>query len=89
MDTGRSVIIASALLVVGGGVAAYAVTPRYSLANPGGGISVRLDRRGGDMIACRDMACRALVEGSKIVPAEIVPAPPPGFKLDTAPTAGG
>jgi hypothetical protein len=68
MDTGKGLIGAAAILVIGGGVAAYAALPRYSLGNPGGGVSVRLDRRSGDMIVCEALACRPLVADGKIAP---------------------
>lgn len=82
MQTGPALIAAAAILVVGGGVAAYTSAPRYSLGNPGGGVSVRLDRRSGDMMACQGMDCRAVIADDKAVPA--TPPIPAGWVLENS-----
>ena len=82
MQTGHALIAAAAILVIGGGVAAYTATPRYSLGNPGAGVSVRLDRRSGDMLGCQGMDCRAIVANGRAVPPAPMPPLPPGYVLD-------
>ncbi|HEX8413092.1 MAG TPA: hypothetical protein VF637_04310 [Sphingomicrobium sp.] len=53
----------SALIVSAvGAYTAWAVQPRFSLVNAGTGLTVRLDRSSGDMIACRQTACATIVE---------------------------
>jgi hypothetical protein len=85
MQTGRAIIAAAAILTIGRGVAAYTATPRYSLGNPGAGVSVRLDRRSGDMMACQGMDCRAVIANGRAVSA--TPPIPVGRVLENT-TAG-
>lgn len=66
----RALIAAALILVIGGGLAAFLVLPRYSLTNVGQGVSIRLDRMRGDMIGCEGTACRELVKGEKIAPVQ-------------------
>lgn len=82
MTTARAIIIAAVILAVVGAATAYLVTPRYSLTNPGQGVTIRLDRAGGDMIGCERLACRQIVKGS--APVADPAALPPGFVLDNA-----
>lgn len=83
MQTGRAIIIGAALLAVAGAGSAFYMTPRYSLTNPGGGVTVRLDRQSGDMMGCAYLECAPIVAGGKPVKteSETIPPPPPGFTI--------
>lgn len=65
MQTGKA-ILAGAFIVSGiGAVTAWAIQPRYSLTNVGGGTSIRLNRATGDMVGCERLACAPIVRGDK------------------------
>jgi hypothetical protein len=67
MQTGRAIIAGAVILAATGAASAWALQPRYSLANPGQGVTVRLDRQTGDMMGCQRLACSAIVKGNKAV----------------------
>ena len=66
MRTGWAIIIAAVIVGAAGIAAAYLAAPRFALGNPGGGVSVRLDRRTGDMIGCERLDCQPVVKGGSI-----------------------
>jgi hypothetical protein len=68
MQTGRAIIIAASIVAATGGAAAYYGPPRYSMTNPGGGVSIRLDRRSGDMMGCAGLDCQPIIKGDKRLP---------------------
>lgn len=82
MQTGRAIIIGAAIIAAAGGVTAWMVQPRYSLANPGQGVTVRLDRRTGDLMGCQQLECRLVVKGGQPIAAPEIPPPPPGYAID-------
>ena len=67
MQTGRAIIIAAVVVAASGAATAWATTPRYTLTNPGAGLTVRLDRSTGDMIGCRQMECAPIVANGQAV----------------------
>lgn len=89
MTTPRAVILSALLVAIAIGGAAWWSVPRliesnrYSLVNAGGGVTMRLDRQSGKLIACKLSGCNELANGDKIAgPTASMPSPPPGFVLD-------
>jgi hypothetical protein len=80
MQTGWSIIIGAVLISGVGAATAFALQPRYSLGNPGQGITIRLDRKTGDLLGCERLVCRLIVSGDTIAEAPI-PAPPAGYRI--------
>ena len=62
MQTAKAIVVSALIVSAVGAYTAWAVQPRFSLANPGGGLTVRLDRSSGDMIACHQLACSTIVK---------------------------
>jgi len=67
MQTSRAIVAAAVIIAGTGAATAYMLQPRYSLANPGQGVTVRLDRKTGDMMGCEGLTCRPVVEGGKAI----------------------
>lgn len=65
MDTGKAIVAGAIIIAATGALTAWAIQPRYSLTNPGWGVTVRLDRAGGDMIGCERLTCRSIVVNGK------------------------
>lgn len=79
MQTGTAIVVGAAILAATGAATAWMVQPRYSLANPGQGVTVRLDRRTGELLGCERLDCHPILTDAKMVSA--VPAPPLGFNV--------
>ena len=89
MTTARAVLLSALLIAIAIGGATWWSVPRlgdasrYSLVNAGDGIVMRLDRRTGQLIACRDSNCSELADANgTVAKAKAIPAPPPGYTLD-------
>lgn len=83
MRTGWAIIIAAVIIAATGSLTAWALTPRYSMSNPGAGVTIRLNRASGDLLGCERLACRPIVEGQTVLP-EQVPPPPTGYTVQNA-----
>jgi hypothetical protein len=67
MQTGKAIVAGAIIIAATGAATAWAIQPRYSLTNVGGGASIRLNRASGDMIGCERLACAPIVKGDKAV----------------------
>lgn len=91
MQTGRAIIASAFILAATGAATAWAIQPRYSLTNPGGGTTMRLNRASGNLVGCVRLTCRALANGETVLPAPSaaedagLPPLPEGATLDPQP----
>jgi hypothetical protein len=67
VDTGKAIVIGATIIAAAGAGTAWAIQPRYSLTNVGGGNSIRLDKASGDMIGCAGLDCEPIAASGKLV----------------------